>query len=77
MNISPIGLSIKEWCDRMVFELGVYGQAPFLQDETQWQNWGQQICLLPGVAGFNPPDPRLFFNDFYLWAEQFNLAVPL
>lgn len=77
MNINPVDMAVKEWCDRMVLELGNYGQAPFLQDEAKWQDWGQQVCLLPGVAAFNPPNPSLFFDDFYLWATQFNLAVPL
>jgi hypothetical protein len=76
MNINPVGLSIKEWCDYMVDELVQFGQAPVLQDERDWQRWGQDICRLPGVAGFNPPNPGLFDN-FYEWAERFNSAVPL
>lgn len=76
MNINPRGLTVKEWCDYMVDELMQYGQAPVIQDETDWQEWGQQICKLPTIAGFNPPDPR-FFNNFYDWAERFNSAVVL
>lgn len=76
MNINPRDMLVKEWCDYMVDELLTYGQAPFLQDETEWQAWGQHICRLPGIAGFNPPDPRAYDN-FYDWAERFNSAVPL
>jgi hypothetical protein len=76
MNINPRGLLVREWCDYMVDELIGFGQAPFLQDETEWQRWGQEICKLPGIAGYNPPDP-MFFNNFYDWAERFNSAVLL
>lgn len=76
MNINPRGLEIKDWCDFMVDELVQFGQAPFLQDPNEWQQWGQQINKLPGVAAFNPPDPR-FFDNFYDWAERFNSAVLL
>jgi hypothetical protein len=76
MNINPVGLSIKEWCDYMVDELLQYGQVPYLQDELNWQDWGQELCNLPGIAGFNPPNPR-FYDNFYGWAERFNSAVIL
>lgn len=76
MNIFPRGMAVKEWCDQNVPLLAVYGQAPFLQEESEWQQWGMSVCKNPGVAKFNPPNP-LFFDDFYEWAERFNSAVPL
>lgn len=76
MNIDPRGLTIKEWCDYMVDELIAYGQAPVLQSETDWQLWGQHVSQLPGIAAKNPPDPR-HFDNFYDWAERFNLTVLL
>lgn len=76
MNINPHGLTVQEWCDYMVDEVLHFGQAPFLQDEREWQQWGQEINKLPGVAKHNPPNPA-FFNNFYDWAERFNSAVPL
>lgn len=76
MNINPRDMPVKEWCDYMVDELLSYGQVPYLQDETEWQDWGQRICKLPGISGFNPPDPR-FYDNFYDWAERFNSAVLL
>lgn len=76
MNINPAGLTIKEWCDFMVSELDAFGQAPILDDEADWRTWGQQVLLLPGLAAFNPPNPR-DFDDFFEWASRFNAAVPL
>jgi hypothetical protein len=76
MNINPRNLTVKTWCDFNVPLLARYGQVPFLQNEADWQQWGVEICKVPGVAGFNPPDPR-FFTNFYDWAAQFNSAVPL
>ena len=76
MIIYPRNLTVKQWCDFNVPQLAVYGQVPFLVDEADWQQWGVAICKNPGIAAFNPPDPR-FFGDFYDWAERFNSAVPL
>lgn len=76
MNIQPRNLSVKTWCDFNVPLLAQYGQVPFLKEEADWQEWGMAICKNPGIAAFNPPDPR-FFSDFYEWAERFNSAVPL
>lgn len=76
MNINPINLTVQEWCDFMVDELLHLGQVPFLQDETEWQRWGQEICKLPQIAAYNPPNSA-YFNNFYEWAERFNSTVPL
>lgn len=76
MNISPRGMTIKNWCDQNVLPLAQYGQIPFLQKEEDWQHWGVSVIKNPGVAAFNPPDPRSF-DDFYVWAERFNSTVPL
>lgn len=76
MNIQPVGLSIKEWCDYMVDELIQFGQAPQLIEEKDWQEWGSRVCAMPGVAAFNPPN-SILFDNFYDWAERFNLTVSL
>lgn len=76
MNINPVGMPVRTWCDFMVSELLAYGQVPYLQTESDWQDWGQRVCKLPGIAGLNPPNP-MYFNNFYDWAERFNSAVPL
>ncbi len=76
MNINPIGMPIKLWCDFMVPELRQFGQVPILQNEADWQRWGQQVNKLPGIAGYNPPNPS-FFTNFYDWAERFNQTVVL
>lgn len=76
MNIYPRGLTVKQWCDFNVPLLAQYGQVPFLTVESEWQHWGEVISKNPGIAAFNPPNPR-FFDDFYDWAERFNSAVPL
>lgn len=75
MNINPIGMTIKDWCDIMVEELIDLGQAPYVQNDD-WQQWGREVLRLPDVAAFNPPDPT-FFDNFYEWAQRFNSTVLL
>lgn len=76
MSINPRDMTVKDWCDQNVPLLVRYGQVPFIQDPARWQDWGVSVIKNPGVAAFNPPDPR-FFTNFYEWAERFNSVVPL
>lgn len=76
MNINPIGMAVKDWCDWMVSELRAYGLVAILDDPRNWRQWAIRVSELPGLAGFNPPDPRAF-DDFYEWAQRFNGAVQL
>lgn len=76
MNINPIGMEIKTWCDFMVSELRQYGLLPILDDPRHWQAWAQRATELPGLAGFHPPNPYTF-DSFYDWANRFNGAVQL
>jgi len=76
MNINPIGMTVRDWCDWMVSELRQYGLVSVLDQERNWKQWAIRVSELPGLAGLNPPDPR-GFDDFYEWANRFNGAVQL
>jgi hypothetical protein len=41
-----------------------------LDDETKWQEWGIQFCVISGLSQKNIPNPN-DFDDWRIWAQRF------
>jgi len=62
MLTQPTGMGLMDWADQVSLEL----DAPRLQDELDWQNWGASIFFATNVL-IPSPYP---FEDWKIWAER-------
>lgn len=63
-------MGLRDWADCIVMDLSTYGALSRLDDETKWQEWGQQFCVISGLSQKNVPDP-FSYNDWREWAQRF------
>lgn len=69
----PTGMELRDWADRIVFDLAPYDAfAPLVGDD--WQAWAAQFARNAGI-GFQVPSAYQF-TDWREWAERLcgNLA---
>jgi len=66
----PAIMGLRDWADQINMDLSTYGVLMRLDDETKWQEWGQQFCVISGLSQKNVPDP-FFYTDWREWAQHF------
>jgi len=66
----PAIMGLRDWADQINMDLSTYGVLMRLDDETKWQEWGQQFCVISGLSQKNVPDP-FFYTDWREWAQRF------
>ena len=70
MITQPAIMGLRDWADQVVMDLSTYGVLSRLDDETKWQEWGQQFCVISGLSQKNVPDP-FAYTDWREWAQLF------
>ena len=70
MITQPAIMGLRDWADQINMDLSTYGVLMRLDDETKWQEWGQQFCVISGLSQKNVPDP-FFYTDWREWAQRF------
>ncbi len=70
MITQPVIIGLRDWADQVVLDLDNYGPLMRLDDETKWQEWGVQFCVISGLSQKNIPNPR-DFDDWRIWAQRF------
>ena len=70
MITQPAIMGLRDWADQVNMDLSTYGVLMRLDDETKWQEWGQQFCVISGLSQKNVPDP-FSYTDWREWAERF------
>lgn len=70
MITQPVIIGLRDWADQVVFDLSSYGPLITLEDETKWQDWGLQFCVISGLSQKNVPNPH-DFTDWREWAQRF------
>ena len=71
MNVSivrPVGITLLDWADQLVLDLGRYGVIGRLESEDEWQDWAMQL-LNNTTLGRNLPNPYNF-TEWKDWAER-------
>lgn len=73
IKIDPRGLSVREWCDRMVPNLASQVAPMKLDREEDWREWAIHVVQLLSrdLRGATLPDPYQF-TDWREWARRFN-----
>jgi len=66
----PVIIGLRDWADQIVLDLDNYGPLMRLDDETKWQEWGTQFCVISGLSQKNIPNPS-DFDDWRIWAQRF------
>jgi hypothetical protein len=66
----PAIMGLRDWADQINMDLSTYGVLMRLDDETKWQEWGQQFCVISGLSQKNVPDP-FYYTDWREWAQRF------
>lgn len=74
MITQPVIIGLRDWADQVILDLDNYSPLRRLDDETQWQEWGLQFCVISGLSQKNPPNPY-DFTDWRTWAERFVQVV--
>ncbi len=67
MIVRPVNMTLPEWADTIVLDLGIFGVVGRL-DDSDWQAWGVQF-LNNFTTGRNMPNPYQF-GDWKEWAER-------
>lgn len=70
MITQPAIMGLRDWADQINMDLSTYGVLMRLDDETKWQEWGQQFCVISGLSQKNVPDP-FYYTDWREWAQRF------
>lgn len=70
MITQPVIIGLRDWADQIVLDLDNYGPLMRLDDETKWQEWGTQFCVISGLSQKNIPNPS-DFDDWRIWAQRF------
>lgn len=70
MITQPFIIGLRDWADQIVFDLSNYGPLARLEDESRWQEWALQFCVISGLSQKNPPLPY-DFADWRTWAQRF------
>lgn len=70
--IDPRGLTVVEWCDRMIPALESYGTIGRLDNPDEWRDWARRAYNLTASLRQNVPSPD-WFSDWQDWANAFNL----
>ena len=70
MITQPAIMGLRDWADQVNMDLSTYGVLMRLDDETKWQEWGQQFCVISGLSQKNVPDP-FYYTDWREWAQRF------
>jgi len=63
-------MGLRDWADQINMDPSTYGVLMRLDDETKWQEWGQQFCVISGLSQKNVPDP-FYYTDWREWAQRF------
>jgi len=63
-------MGLRDWADCIVLDLSRYGSLSRLDDETKWQEWALQFCVISGLSQKNAPNP-FAYTDWRSWAERF------
>jgi len=66
----PVIIGLRDWADQIVLDLDTYGPLARLDDETKWQEWGIQFCVISGLSQKNIPNPN-DFTEWRVWAQRF------
>lgn len=66
----PRDLELVEWTDYVNLDVGSYGIAPILRDESEWREWAATVCSFQEIAARSPPSPYAF-DDWKDWATRF------
>lgn len=61
-------MPLREWADRLVFDLNAYGTFMRLDDDNEWVRWGSQFVNNAALMG-KVPNPQQF-TDWRDWAER-------
>jgi hypothetical protein len=64
----PTYMPLREWADRLVFDLDAYGTFMRLDDEKDWVRWASQFVNNAALVG-KVPLPQHFAN-WKDWAER-------
>lgn len=65
--IDPVGMSLRDWADSVIFATSDAWSLPRLDDEARWQEWG--VAVLRAYQNQNPPNPYQF-ADWRDWARR-------
>lgn len=65
--IDPVGMTLREWADGVIFTTSDAWGIPRLSDEARWQDWA--TTLLRAYETQNLPNPYAF-TDWRDWARR-------
>lgn len=69
MITQPVLIGLRDWADQICLDLDNFGPLSRLDDETKWQEWGLQFCVISGLSQKNIPNPYTYEN-WKDWAER-------
>lgn len=72
--ISPVGMRVRDWCDRTSGQLAHVVSVLKIDDDTDWRRWGAHALAVLRRQGIDVPDPYKF-AEFERWAMRFNQLV--
>ena len=67
--INPVGMTLRDWADRLVLVVPNPWAFGRLADDADWQVWAVGFVRAGGFSQRNLPDPTAF-ADWRTWAER-------
>lgn len=67
--IDPRGLTLLQWADAVILDVGDAWSFGRLVNEDDWQSWGAAFVRAQPFASRNPPNPYQF-TEWREWAMR-------